>query len=110
MPAPVWQASGGGQLLTQIAPWTGSQTAVAQLLQSWDVCSQKPFAQMPVSQQPGKAPPPAQGVLAVQVTPQAPQLLGSWRKSVQIPPQQSIPSSQRASAAPHPSLQVPPTQ
>ena len=54
-------------------------------------------------------PPPAQGVLAVQVMSQPPQLLGSLVTSVQIPLQQVFPAGQPV-PSPHPSLQIPSKQ
>lgn len=93
-PGPVWQRSlveGGGQLLAQVGPLTGSHVAVAQLAQKMPpLLSQDPPVQVPVSQQPGmEMPPVLQGALAVQAEPQPPQLLASVETSTQAPPQQT---------------------
>jgi hypothetical protein len=100
-PGPVWQRSAGGwQLLTQIEPWTGSQVGVAQLPQIVAVVLQEPPEQVPVSQQPAMTALPLQGVLAVQVAPQPPQLSGSLETSMQVPPQHAWPLGQGTGAVP----------
>ena len=100
MPGPVWQRSGAGQLLAQIAPSVGSQAGVAQLGQkAIHVKPHRPVLQVPVWQQTSP-----KGLLvgapAVQVVPQPPQLPASLWKSTQTPPQQASPVGQPTGAMP----------